>query len=357
MQNSAGKKRNGMIDVIKFISCLFIVMFHFNIYTETKEYFSGGKFGVEVFCMIAGVFFFQKYLKRENTITVWEYVKQRFLRFFPYTTAAFLLLYIYTFITGNSHSLGRILGSFSKYIWEILLVSMSGMNTGGAMLNSPMWTISCLLIVECAILGLLICSKKCFFNLILPMSLVIIYGIWANAEGVNYRKWMYVVNFGVLQVWCAEVFGILAVLVALRLSKLKRPSKVLTVIELVSYFTVFAIMLKWSDFYWGVVLTLISFIAISITISQKSYTAEWIHDSKLTRLLGKLSLAIYLNHSLFLKVFKNFLGAEKMFDLWYVFLAALLIFSFGFDAIMDRVIIGGRNMALKIQKHYDMADR
>lgn len=92
------EKRSGMFDVIKFISCLFIVFYHFNIYTETKQYFCGGKFGVELFCMISGLFFFRSFLHKENSITLWSYAKTRFLRFFPYTAISFAIIYIYIYI-------------------------------------------------------------------------------------------------------------------------------------------------------------------------------------------------------------------------------------------------------------------
>lgn len=231
---------------------------------------------------------------------------------------------------------------------------MSGVNQGNALLNSPTWTISCLLIVECLILGLLLCSKKNFFNFILPVSLVIIFGVWANTDGVNHRKWMGIVNFGVLQVWCSVEFGMLAFFLALKMTAIKKISKLLTAIEVICYAAIFLIMLKWSSFYWGSLLMLLALLAIGITASQRSYTAALIRDTRATRFLGKMSFAIYLNHSVLLKVFKNRLGAELMFERWYVFLIVLMLFSALFCLTMDWIIALGRRCWIKAKNHYDV---
>ena len=334
------------------MSCLFIVMYHFNIYTETKQYFSGGKFGVEVFCIIAGAFFYLKYVKQADTITTWSYAKYRFLRFFPYTTSAFILLYAFLHITGRERSLGELANLASEYIWEILLVDMVGLNSGGALLNFPTWTISCLLVAECAILGILICSKKLFFNFIAPVSLAVIYGIWSNIGPVNYRTWLGFVNFGVLQVWCCIIWGIFAVLLSKKISKFGRVSKVLTVIEFVCYLLSFIIMLTRSNLYWGFTLTLCSFIAIAITLSQKSYNSKFFADSKLTRWLGNISLAIYLNHSLILKIFQKMLSPEQMFSMWPLFLVVLFICATLFDIVLKRITRYAGKLYASIKQYY-----
>lgn len=324
-------------------------MYHFNIYTGTKQYFSGGKFAVEVFCIISGAFFFLKVSKSGKTISTFEYAKSRFCRFFPYTTTAFLLMFFYL---SNGKSISEIVELFSKYIWEIFLVGMTGLNRGGALLNSPTWTISCLLIVECSIYGLLICYNKQFFNFILPVSLLVIYGIWANAEEVNYRTWMGFLNFGVLQVWCAVVVGILSVLTSARIAKIKRISKLLTAVELSSYLAIYIIMLNRSNFYWGLVLTLLSFIAVSITLSQKSYSGVMFRSSTFTNLLGRLSFSIYINHSLLLKIFVNTLGPKKMFCMWPLFLIVLILFSFTFDIAISHIVKMAKQLNQKIKHYY-----
>ena len=346
------KHRNGTIDVIKFISCIFIVMYHFNIYTNTKQYFSGGKFGVEIFCMISGAFFYSKYLKQQDTITTWSYVKTRFLRFFPYTTAAFLMLYAFLHITGRPRALGELADQASGYIWEILLVDMSGINAGEAMLNSPTWTISCLLIVECAIVGLLVCQKKLFFNFIAPISLIVIYGIWSNTESPNYRTWIEIVNFGVLQVWCAVLWGIFAVLAAKSLNRMMRYSIALTIIEWSCYISSGIIMLKRSEDNWRFVLTLFILVALSITLSQKSYSVWLLQDSKITRWLGSMSFSIYLNHSLVLKIFQRIYTPEQMFAKWLFFLVVLFVLSALFNIVINWIVAFSRKTYKAIIQHY-----
>ena len=142
----------------------------------------------------------------------------------------FLFLAVF-FLPRQKRVIVELIDLFSEYIWEILLVKMSGINVGNSLFNSPTWTIGCLLIAECVILGLLTCNEKKFLNFVLPVSLICVYGVWANSK-VNYRTWLGFANFGVLQVWCAVSWGILAVIASNQLpQKIKWPSKALTVIE------------------------------------------------------------------------------------------------------------------------------
>lgn len=303
--------------------------------------------------MISGSFFYLKYRKQSKTISTWEYMKNRFLRFFPYTTAAFLLLYIFLLFTGRRHTFTEYLSHFSTYIWEVLLIDMIGINQGSAMLNFPTWTISCLLIVECTIWGLLICNRRAFFNLIAPFSMMVFYGIWSNLDSPSYRTWLGVFNFGFIQVWCAVMWGIFAVHVADKLRLLKKPSKLLTMIEILNYLAAGIIMFTTSHLYWRFILTLLVFIAVSISLSQRSYSAILFRDSKVTRLLASLSLAIYLNHSLILKAFQKLFCPREMLQMWPVFILVLLAFSFIFYCGMKHIVklISAKYMIIK--KHYE----
>lgn len=343
-------QRSGTLDVIKFVGCIFIAMFHFGKNDGTAR-FPGGKFGVEMFCIISGAFFYKKYLRQKDTITVWRYIKARYLRFLPYTTVSFFLLFF--LLPRKSRSISELADLFSNYIWELGLVSMSGINAGGALFNSPTWTIECLLIVECSILGLLICDEKKFFNIFFPLSLVCFYGIQANSDARRYRTWLGVANLGVLQVWCAVCCGILAAITAENIKNaLHKPSKALTVAEFGAFVCAFVVMLHRNSFSYGLVVTLFGFIAVSVSLSQRSYSPLLFPDSKITRLLGEMSLAIYLNHSLILKLFYNHFGPGEMSTHVPLFLIVLILFALIYTYAMKVVMWGIRETTRIIKVHY-----
>lgn len=324
-------------------------MYHFSSYSENFSNFEGGKFGVEIFCIISGAFFYLKYLRQQKTITLWSYLKKRYFRFLPYTTVSFFLMF---FLLPRSHrSFGDMADLFSEYIWELLLVSMSGINAGRSLLNSPTWTISCLIIVECAVLGLLIYNKKLFQNVILPLSLPIIYGIWRNS-GVDNRTWFVFTNFGVLRVWCAVIWGILAVEFSFVLQKIKGKSKMLTILEVTLYLLIALIMLYRSSFYYGLLVTVFSFLAVAITLSQRSFTIFLTRNSVLPGFLGELSLAVFLNHSLLLKLFQNHFGSENLHNYFVLFLITLLIFSWLYTYFMKKLIFAIGSIGTKLNHHY-----
>lgn len=105
----------------------------------------GGGVGVEFFVMAAGLFFFKK-LERETAapegMDSIAYIKKRFVRFFPYTTAGLLLaflvkrVWLYT-LEGGTLTGVQLYKWFSRDIWDYLLVSMNGLNAGKSMLYCP----------------------------------------------------------------------------------------------------------------------------------------------------------------------------------------------------------------------------
>lgn len=346
------KVRNGAIDVIKFVCCLFVVMYHFNIYTETKQYFAGGKFGVEIFCIIAGAFFFKKFLKYGDARSTWHYTRERFMRFFPYTTTAFICIYISYIYSGGGYTIKKIIGQLFEHIPEILLIDMAGFNEGGSLLNSPAWTISCLFIVETCAWGVLRQSKQNFFDIILPLSMVLIYGIWFNHGKINHRTWLGVINFGILQVWCDVMWGILAIFLSEKIKHISRVSRALTIVEALCYTGAFWLMLSHGEIRYGFLITLMAFGGVSITLSNRSYSRNWFRDSKCTQFLGRISLLIYLNHSVMLKVFFNKFGPENMFKMWPVFLMVLVVFCIFQDMLLRKIVKYIERYIQLIKKHY-----
>jgi len=333
------KKRNGLIDYVKFITAIYIVLFHYFIYTKSSGLFRGGAYGVEIFCLISGAFFFLK-IRKEPPNSTWSYTQQRFMRFFPYTFFAFLLMFIYTIVTGNKRSLTEIIGSFVSLLPEVFLFGMGGVNAGKAFLNSPVWTVSCMLIVESLIVGFLISCKNSFFNIVLPFSILLTYSIQANISlvAVNPRIWLGFTTTGVLQVWAGECFGIITIILSDKLKRIKKKSKIFTIMEIGSYLMCFVIMIYCESIYWKMLLTVFSMLGVSITISDKSYSGIVFKDTKISRYLGRISFAIYLNHSLLLKIFQRYLGAEYMSKHIVLFLIALVICAAVYDYVMGVIL-------------------
>lgn len=115
------------------------------------------------------------------------------------------------------------------------MLTHSGINNDAYSLNSVDWTISCTLIVEFLVIGLLVWIKKPFLSLIMPCSMLVAVGIYFHSKSVATS--IFVLNLltvGVLRIYILTCFGILTWYLSQKLSllKLKTASKAaLTAIE------------------------------------------------------------------------------------------------------------------------------
>lgn len=330
--------RNGAVDVYKFGFSWIIVLYHF--YLDTGKHFSHGNIGVEFFVLVSGVYFFMAWERAKNQRTgcdlsfyPYEFAKKRFLRFFPYTTTAFVgALFVAAFYLRQFE--GKTLFEFSKkcadYVWEILLIGKSGLVSGN-FLNGPAWTVSAMLLTEFFILCLLVRWEKTFCSFLCPVSVLVIYGYWRQCASANNMVWVGFTTFGMLRVFvltCLAYYCYCAIQWLKRLNFTKSGMWLLTVCEAACFFLVFLIVLNPDNRPLRYAGTLLLCIGCSITISGKSFSTVIFPDSRWTRYLGELSFAIYLTHYTILDVFRfRFPKPNEMYSHKYSFVLMVAVVS------------------------------
>lgn len=311
MQANNSKTRNGALDVYKFGYCLLIAVFHLYKLAQAGElpkHLPLGSIGVEFFVLSAGIFFYAGFERvgggGDLTAYPLQYIKKRFMRFFPFTTVGFLWaagvnrIFIYT-ARGGELSFQRLFKWFSADIWEITLIKMNGMNNGVSFVNDAAWTISSMLIVEFFILCILVRSKKNFVTFICPMSIIMGYGIWRHLENGGPYDWMWVTAFGTFRVYLLMCCAYFCYELSKKIKEM-RYTKAGRIVLTVAEFCGYLLTLYIAEFYtsrnckW--LATLIFVLVLAITISCKSYSCDIFRDSKMTRFLGELSLGVYLGH-------------------------------------------------------------
>lgn len=305
------KVRNGAVDILRFIFCMVVVLYH--LYDETYEHFGMGYTGVEFFVIVSGVFFFAGWDKNRQLGEAYlpQYMKKRFFRFLPYTTLAMIVvagIRLYQNIAAGTFT-GTKLGYWvATDIWELLLVKMGGLNNHQAMLNGPAWTISAMLIVEFLILNMLTRNETAFRNFIAPLSILVGYGYWRSYEvpGPAPHTWLGITTFGVLRVYIATCVAYFVYLFAKRLQEIEftpAGKKLLTTVEFGCFgMAMWIITCGWSrDYIWALVL--LYAILIAVTYSGASYTPVIFQQNMVTDYLGKLSLTVYLMQAVPIKVF------------------------------------------------------
>ena len=332
LHRTMGDSRNATIDLWKFIYSWFVVLYH---YLQHSKPFTSGKYAVEFFLIVAGVFFFMGFEKkdREGTAAVGPYVGKRFARLFPWALTGFIFAFVVKrMVIGSIGSMGELADYLSKDIWEILLVKMNGFNQGNPLLNDPAWTLSAMFLVEIVMIGFLCSNKKNFVNVVLPITLIIGYGFWRNTEMGNVADWIGFTTLGVLRAWLA--YG--CAYYCFRLSEYMKKISYsgfgrlcLTVIEaLLHLFAIYTMMYKATRYWqWCATLAFVGAVAISIS-GQSLWNAILGKLSGLTSFLSGLSLSIYLIHYPIYEYFKQiYTKKAALFSHVWSFIIVTLVFS------------------------------
>ena len=298
--------RNLEIDLLKFLYSWVIVFYHFfqdSVGSEGPRYFIGGYYGVEFYLLTAGAFLFLTYERQKERQSVrmpYQYLKQRFLRLFPWALTAFLFTVITRrILLDHVTSPGDLLDYFSGDIWEILLVNWNGMNDDALALNVPAWTLSAMLLVGFVIWCCLYFDEKRFLHFFMPVSLLLGYGLWRHIPVGTTQTWIGFTTVGTFRAWLAMNIGFYCVILARSLSQVplsKAGRVLLTVGEVGLHVFCLWAMLNRDTRYYQWLVTLLLALAVAIALSGKSCLGPLLARLREIPFLGEISLSVYLTH-------------------------------------------------------------
>jgi peptidoglycan/LPS O-acetylase OafA/YrhL len=308
-------------------------MFHF--YSQTSEHFIGGKYGVEFYLLIAGLYFFKSYERQSSNElpTPYAYAKKRFCRFFPWMITAFITSYVVirVIIKGAITSFENVLDYAVVDFWEIFLIKMNGVNNNKELLNGPAWTLSAMIISEFFIWGFLKYYHKQFLNFIMPVSLLIGFGYWKHIDSAHHTLWIGFTTFGVLRSYLVICMAYYCLQLSKKLRSIqfnKLGQYCLTFVECLCHvFAIWIVMCRDSRFYqWFIII--IFLIAFAISDSGHSLLAKLISKIKIVPFLGQLSFSIYLIHFTIVQYFAYLYSDVNIrYSKKYIFLITVLICS------------------------------
>lgn len=340
--------RNKTLDIYKFIFCCVIALFHF--YKEVGGHFLGGAGGVEFFVIAAALFFYGKLersYKADDTVSGLAYAKKRFLRFFPYTTAAFVVSFLIRRVwilyrAGEALTLDKMYRWLSGDLWELLLIDLCGLNNGKGFLYVPAWTISAMLICEFIVWTLCRHNKKLFCTIIAPFSILFILGFWRNIESADFKTWIGFTTFGVLRVFLCYCLAYFVYAAARKLAEMKLTSSaraLLTIAEISALLVSLWNMEHYDSRYFRYENILLFCILLLIAFSGQSYTNRIFRGEKLTKYLGELSFAVYLTHySVLIVINELYPEPEVLATHIWEYIAITLAVSVVFDFVMKYIV-------------------
>ena len=326
------KSKNLDIQFFKFLYSCIIVIYHLAAHTSISC--PGGYCGVEFFLLSAGLFLFMSFEKGEERgkpHTPGQYLFRRFSRFLPWSaTGLILTIFVEYVLIKKVATFGAWADLFAKGFWEFFMVNMNGMNNDVLLINGPAWTLSAMLIVGFFIWVLMYYYKKPFIQLIMPLTLVIGFGIWAHLPSANTERWIGFTNFGTFRTWLIFCLSYYCLQLGKKMSGVsftKAGKWGLTITELLCHTISLVIIFARAERYYQWLITFLFGIAIAIAISGHSYLAEFLGKFKGIQFLGDVSMSIYLVHSAVILLFLDrfSIKAWGYADLLPLFAAVLVV--------------------------------
>lgn len=331
-------KRNGKIELFRFIFCICVLMFHLGKYLIGEPslkkgvhlaLFPHGAIGVEFFFLVSGYLMAKSIAKKQDVKenifkSTFDFMKRKYFSIFPYhlfATGVVIILILF-----NLPTVQEMISYIIKSLPTIFLVQICGFPLGNS--NHVTWYLSAMLVSMLLIYP--ICKKnyKFFVRFVAPALVIFFVGYQAIEFGYltgvgkktpfGYKSLIRAISEISLGIMSYDISGWLAD----RFKDNRGAKYLLHIVEFGCYFLTLAyVMLTMSKKYEFVALALL-FIAITITFSNLTTMEKM--NTKFIYFLGNSSLLIYLNHVAAIYVVKNYFGIINL-RIRYQFMIAILI--------------------------------
>lgn len=325
--------RNGEIDFWRFFFSLLIILWHMNLFAwlPSKYSFKGASIGVEFFFIVSGYLMAKSSLEYNNDIgtdTI-KFILKKVSTIFPYYIFAFVL----SIVAENSiikTDFVTFLKNIGYSVWELFFLRISGLKGDGInMIVGGSWYLSAMFISMFILFPLIKKNRDLFINVIAPIIVIFTFGYFSQTRG-NIKvelEFVGVVPLGLIRALAIISLGCICFAICERLRSLNfdLSGKVfLALVECLCFSSVIVHSYSLERGQIDFINILLLAIAITIVFSQKSIISNYFNSS-IFYWLGKLSLALYLNHVCWIRVL-NYLNMSYSSEIL-ITLFLLLTFS------------------------------
>lgn len=341
----SGKKRNGYIDMIKFLLSCIIVLFHLN-----NGMMKGGRVAVEGFFMITG-YLMMCSLSRENESEYSlgkasvRFIAHKYSLIFPCLLVSSMIgLAVIAVIEHSTVTI--ILKRLVLMFFEVFPISMAGFS--GYSTTGISWYISAMML-GLAILYPLCRKNKSSFTLIwCPLISIFCYGLLDHSYGhLAVNRWMKentLVSPGMLRGLAGLAAGVVVYEVVNILS-----AKKITRFGFIAFSTLE--VLGFCFCYWAIqhvpkskydyIVLFVIFGLLCIGLSKKTLLGR-ISGNRFTKALGTASTFIVLNHYYWNTFLTDMYGAEYKFTskvwLYFALIFVTCVVAWGISKLIERLI-------------------
>lgn len=299
------KKRNGSIDFLRFVFAV-IIMLHHSRYVVGYDscVFAGGSLGVEFFFLVSGFLMAasaERAAKGPKTQSLgsetFQFLKRKILPIYPEFLIGWLIgLFVMIF----AHHLrgAAIIKSIGKWIFEPLLLEMTGLFTGG--FDGVVWYIGAMLLCMALLYPLLRRYPDMMKKVAAPIFAVLLYGFLCQ----NYSHprdpavWTGLVMKGNIRAMADLLLGVVSWqfcghLKALPLNRLGQALCLFA--EILLYGAVIVYMYTQIPTNWDYLFILLLFLAVTLSFSGQALGSS-LFDNAVSRWLTRYSTALYFGH-------------------------------------------------------------
>lgn len=347
------KKRNGEIDLLRFLFSVIIVLHHFT-FSYDLNICKQGYIGVEFFFLVSGYLMAKsakKIILQKNKLESseianlsWSFITKKIKSFYVYYVGAiFLQIIIRNFIIQHD-SLVSLISSFLRSIPTFTLTFMGFNNNSVSLYVGSTWYLSAMIIAIFILFPLLLKNFEGFSKLFFPVFSMFIMGYLytTNKSIANWQGWSGLCFNGVLRAlgeislgaslfvladWLKERYGTAS----------DKNAVVKTGFTVLKWFC-FAVVLSFAFGLWSTGsfnLHAYLFCACGIVLSFSGIT-YCIPESKLSNYLGKISLPIYIFHSIIKYAIVEFTGIESVSHGMFIAMSVFsIVASVGMMYIID----------------------
>ena len=302
------EKRNGIISLWKFLFAIVIAFFHCSqFYQDIKNpFFPGGYIAVEFFFIVSGFFFAasalkKRYSKKTIGTDTLKFIYKKICSFIPYI----LIAYIFSLIVQAYYSnwgISKILNSF----WNLCLLKYFGF--GDVIMLGQLWYIAYMLLVMFILYPIVVKYKANFIKLISPIIVIISLGFLYETYGtINHLDKIFygMIPTGILRALAEINIGMIVFLISSKIKNISFKKIFLIITSVISELLLVTILLVILFIpnikKYELIMLLMLSISLIIFTSNKCIELKLL-SNKIIYFLEKLSLPIYLNHTIFVVI-------------------------------------------------------
>ena len=349
------EKRNGIISLWKFLFAIVIAFFHGSqFYPELKNpFFPKGYIVVEFFFIVSGFFYASNVLKKRynkktiGTDTI-KFIFRKIISFFPYIVIA----YIFSLLVQSYYSnwgIGKILNSF----WNLTMLKFFGF--GDVIMLGQLWYIAHMLLVMFVLYPFLVKYKDNFIKLVSPIIVIISLGFLYKTYGtINHLDKLFygLIPTGVIRALAEINIGMIIFIIYKKISRLNF-TKAFTILASITSESLLIIILLVTLFIsnikkYELIILLMFSISLIIITSNKNIELKFL-SNKFIYYLEKLSLPIYLNHTIFIVILDYSPIFEKMSSISKSILTVIITIVFSTIEIQIINYLKRKNIINKIK--------